>query len=250
MTTATSLAVIVAVGAAVGGFIQGLSGFAFGLVALGIWAWTIDPALAGALVVFGSLVGQVLSLGTVRRGLEAARILPFIAGGLLGVPIGVVLLRHIDPQGFKLAVGIILLLWCPTMLLARNLPRIASGGRWADAGAGWVGGVMGGLGGLTGPAPILWCALRGWGRDTQRAVFQSFNLLMQGVIMAAYVATGTIGSETVWLFAIVAPAMLIPTLIGARLYRRFSDSGFRRLILLLLTASGAMLVVSSLATLL
>jgi uncharacterized protein len=244
------LAAVVAIGAAAGGFIQGLSGFAFGLVALGIWAWTIDPVPAGSLVVFGSLLGQLLSLHTVRRRLEAARILPFILGGLFGVPIGVVMLRHIDPQGFKLAVGIILLIWCPTMLLARSLPRISRGGRWADAGAGWVGGVMGGLGGLTGPAPTLWCALRGWDRDTQRAVFQSFNLVMQAVIMAAYIATGTIGVAEAWLFAIVAPAMLVPTLIGARLYRRFSDAGFQRLILLLLTASGAILVASSVPRLL
>ena len=34
--------------------------------------------------------------------------------------------------------------------------------------------------------------------------------------------------------------------IGARLYRRFSDTGFQRLVLLLLTASGALLVVSAL----
>jgi uncharacterized protein len=241
-----SLVAVVALGAVLGGFVQGLSGFAFGLVALGIWAWTIDPALAGSLVVFGSLLGQLLSLGTVRQALDAARIGPFVAGGLLGVPIGVVLLRHIDPTGFKLAVGIILLVWCPTMLLARSLPRITHGGRWADAGAGWIGGVMGGLGGLTGPAPTLWCTLRGWDRDTQRAVFQSFNLVMQLVIMAAYIATGTIGANELWMFAVVAPAMLVPTLIGARLYRRFSDAGFRRLILLLLTASGAVLVLSSL----
>jgi hypothetical protein len=35
-------------------------------------------------------------------------------------------------------------------------------------------------------------------------------------------------------------------LIGARLYRRFSDAGFQRLVLLLLTASGALLVIASL----
>ncbi len=64
--------------------------------------------------------------------------------------------------------------------------------------------------------------------------------------MAAYIATGTIDASTARLFAIVAPAMLVPTLIGARLYRRFSDEAFRRLILLLLTASGAVLVVSTL----
>ena len=165
------------------------------------------------------------------------------------MPVGVALLHRIDPVGFKFAVGIILLVWCPTMLLARRLPQVAGGGRWADAGAGWVGGVMGGLGGLTGPAPTLWCALRGWGRDTQRAVFQSFNLVLQAVTMAVYLATGTIGAEAAWLFAIVGPAMLVPTLIGARLYSRFSDAGFRRMVLLLLTLSGAFLVISSLSRL-
>lgn len=245
----SSLIAAVALGAVLGGFVQGLSGFAFGLVALGIWAWTIDPTLAGPLVVFGSLLGQVLSFHTVRRGLDPGRLLPFIIGGLIGIPLGVALLRHIDPTGFKLAVGIVLLVWCPAMLLLRDLPRVRGGGRWADGIAGWLGGVMGGLGGLTGPSPTLWCALRGWGRDEQRAVFQSYNLVMQAVTMAAYIATGTITLDTAWLFAIVAPAMLVPTLIGARLYRRFSDAGFQRLVLLLLTASGALLVVSALSQL-
>jgi uncharacterized protein len=155
------------------------------------------------------------------------------------------LLHHIDPRGFKLAVGLILVIWCPAMLLAGDLPRVTAGGRWADAAVGWIGGIMGGLGGLTGPAPTLWCTLRGWDRDAQRAVFQSFNFAMQGVTMAMYVATGTIDGGTARLFAIVAPAMLVPTLIGARLYRRFSDAAFRRLILLLLTASGAVLIAST-----
>jgi uncharacterized membrane protein YfcA len=247
---ALSLVLVVAIGAAAGGFVQGLSGFAFGLVALGIWAWSVEPETAGPLVVFGSLIGQLLSLHAVRHALETARLWPFILGGLLGIPLGVILLQQINPLAFKLVVGIILLVWCPTVLLARRLPHVTAGGRWADAAAGWVGGVMGGLGGLTGPAPTLWCALRGWGRDTQRAVFQGFNLVMQAVTMAAYVAAGTIGADTLGLFAIVAPAMLIPTLIGARLYRRFSDTGFRRLVLLLLTLSGAILVLSSLVQLL
>jgi uncharacterized membrane protein YfcA len=245
-----SFLAVVAAGAAAGGFIQGLSGFAFGLVALAIWAWWIDPAVAGALVVFGSLLGQVLSLGTVRHRLQPSLLIPFIVGGAIGVPLGVVLLRYIDPIGFKLVVGVILLVWCPAMLLPRSLPRVTGGGRWADGAAGWVGGVMGGLGGLTGPAPTLWCVLRGWGRDTQRAVFQTFNLAMQALTMTVYVATGTIGRDTALLFGIVAPAMLVPTLIGAKLYRRFSDAGFQLLILALLTASGALLVASSLAQML
>jgi uncharacterized membrane protein YfcA len=230
--------------------VQGLSGFAFGLVAMAVWAWSLDPVLAGPLVVFGSLVGQLLSLGSIRRGFDLRRVLPFVAGGVLGVPLGVALLRHIDPLAFKLAVGVLLVVWCPAMLLARDLPRVVRGGRLADAGAGLAGGVMGGLGGLTGPAPTLWATLRGWNRDAQRAVFQAFNLSMHGLTMAAYLATGTISAEAARLCLVVAPAMLVPTLVGARLYRRFSDTAFRKIVLGLLAASGAVLVVTTLPKLL
>ena len=241
-----SLIGAVALGAAAGGFVQGLSGFAFGLVALAIWAWALDPVLAGPLVVCGSLLGQMLSIGTLRRGFDAGRVLPFIAGGALGVPLGVALLHRIDPDAFKLGVGILLVVWSTAMLLARDLPRIAAGGRWADGAAGLVGGVMGGLGGLTGPAPTLWTVLRGWDRDSQRAVFQSFNLAMQGLTLAAYLATGALSAEAARLCLVVAPAMLVPTLLGARLYRRFSDASFQKIVLALLAASGVVLVATAL----
>ena len=236
---------VVALGAAAGGFVQGLSGFAFGLVALSFWAWVLDPVLAGPLTVFCSLLGQLLSLGALRRGFEARLALPFIAGGVLGVPIGVALLQRIDPEAFRLAVGLLLMLWCPAMLLARDLPRVERGGRLADAAAGMLGGVMGGLGGLTGPAPTLWVTLRGWGRDAQRSVFQGFNLAMHALTMAAYLASGTFPAAAWPLCLVAAPAMLLPALLGARLYRRFSDTAFRRVVLGLLAISGVVLVVGA-----
>ena len=52
-----SLYLVVALGAAVAGFVQGLSGFAFGLVAMSFWAWTVEPQLAALLAVFGALTG-------------------------------------------------------------------------------------------------------------------------------------------------------------------------------------------------
>ena len=69
--------VIVVVGTAVAGFVQGLSGFGFGLVAMGIWAWSLDPVLAGPLVVFGSLIGQFVASGALWRALNPWRALPF-----------------------------------------------------------------------------------------------------------------------------------------------------------------------------
>lgn len=232
-------------GALAGGLVQGLSGFAFGLVAMTVWAWVIAPQLAGPLVVFGSLVGQLLSLGTFRRSLHIRRVAPFVLGGCAGTPIGVWLLHRIDPAAFKLAVGLILVAYCPVMLFMRASPRVTAGGRLADGGVGLVGGVMGGLGGLNGPAPTLWCYLRGWSMHEQRAVFQTFSLCMQALTLTIYAGSGLITRETLGLFAIVAPAMVVPTLIGVRLYARFSEARFRQLILVLLTVSGAVLLLAS-----
>jgi len=47
------------------------------------------------------------------------------------------------------------------------------------------------------------------------------------------------------LFAIIVPAMLVPTLLGARVYVGISDVTFRRVVLGLLTLSGIALLVSS-----
>src|SRR4051812_49543946 len=81
------LILTVAIGAALAGFVQGLSGFGFGLTAMSIWAWTLEPKLAASLAVFGGLVGQTIAAFTVRRGWDWRAPLPLILGGPAGPPL-------------------------------------------------------------------------------------------------------------------------------------------------------------------
>jgi uncharacterized protein len=192
------------------------------------------------------LVGQSIATRAMWPSLNPWRALPFIIGGILGAPLGVALLHTIDPVAFKASVGVLLVVWCPVMIFARDLPRVRWGGKWMDAVVGWIGGVMGGLGGLTGPAPILWAALRGWDRHAQRGTFQVYNIVMQALTMAMYIVAGTVPRDTWPLFVIMVPAMLVPSLIGYRLYHRVSDVTFRRVVMGLLTVSGAVLILTSL----
>jgi len=241
---------VLVVGAALAGFVQGLSGFAFSLVSMSIWAWTVEPRLAAVLAVFGGLCGQIVAAVTVRRGFGWRRLGPFVVGGLAGLPLGLLLLPHLDVVLFKGLLGTLLVVWCPAMLLASRLPRITHGGRLADGVAGLLGGLMGPLGGFTGAIPTLWCTLRGFEKEAQRAVVQNFNLAMLSVTMASYFATGVVTREMWPMFAVVGPAMLIPSLLGARLYLGLSEVAFRRLVLGLLTASGVALLVSAVPKLL
>ena len=245
-----SVFLVVALGAVVAGFVQGLSGFAFGMVAMSFWAWALEPRLAATLAVFGALTGQILAAISVRRGFSLQLLLPFIVGGLMGIPLGVLLLPHLDMAWFKVILGGLLVLWCPVMLLSKHLPMISVGGRLADGIVGMAGGVLGGIGGVTGTIPTLWCTLRGYPKDAQRAVIQNFNLSMLAVTMAIYLATGIVTREMLPMFAVVAPAMLVPTLLGTRVYIGISEARFRQIVLGLLTASGLAMLASSLPRLL
>ncbi|WP_442597751.1 sulfite exporter TauE/SafE family protein [Parapusillimonas sp. JC17] len=240
-----SIYIVAVVGAVAAAFVQGLSGFGFGLVAMSIWAWVLEPRLAAALAVFGALTGQVIAAVTVRRGFDLKRLAPFVLGGLLGVPLGVALLPKLDIVWFKAILGALLVVWCPVMLMARRLPHVEAGGRLLDGAVGVTGGIMGGLGGFTGIVPSLWCTLRGLGKDTQRAVIQNFNLSMLIVTMGSYIATGIVTRDMLPVFGMMIPAILVPSLLGARVYIGISENAFRQVVLGLLTASGIAMLAAS-----
>jgi uncharacterized membrane protein YfcA len=233
-------------GTVMAAFVSGVSGFAFGMVALTVWAWALDPRLLSPMIVFGSLVAQIVSLGTARRGLDWTRLLPFLIPGIIGVPLGVLLLGVIDLAWFRATTGVLLIVYGAGMLLAGDLPPLRHGGRLADGAIGLVGGIMGGLAGLSGPVPVLWCTLRRWDKDAQRAMFQSFNLTIQALTIASYGWSGILTAEIGWIFALMLPAILLPTWLGARLYHRISEAAFRKLVLSLLLLSGCVLVGSTL----
>lgn len=229
---------------------QGLTGFGFGLVAMSFWAWVLDPKLAAVLAVFGALTGQLLAAFTVRRGFDWQRVAPFVLGGLLGLPIGLWLLPQLDAVRFRAGIGALLALWCPLMLFSSRLPALRFGGRWADAVAGACGGFMGPLGGFTGAIPTLWCTLRGMERDAQRAVIQNFNLTMLAVTLATYLAGGIVTAPMLPMMAVVAPALVLPALLGMKVYLGISPQAFRQVVLALLTASGVAMLASALPPLL
>jgi uncharacterized membrane protein YfcA len=250
MTGVPDLLLPLIAGAALAGFVQGLSGFGFAMTAMSVWAWTLDPRLAATLGVFGSLVGQILSAVTVRRGWDWRRLWPFVAGGLLGLPLGLAVLPRLDVHLFKAMLGTLLVVLCPLMFFAARLPRITRGGHVADGLSGVGGGMLAGLGGFSGVVPTLWCTLRGMEKDAQRSVIQNFNLSLLAVTFASYLATGIVTREMLPAMAVVVPAILVPSMLGARLSLGISEAGFRKVVLGLLTGAGVAMLVSAVPVLL
>ncbi|MBX9592937.1 MAG: sulfite exporter TauE/SafE family protein, partial [Magnetospirillum sp.] len=223
----TSL-LLIGAGAAAGAFVSGVSGFAYGLVALSLWSWQVEPALLAPMVVFGSLVAQLFGLHALGHPLEWRPAVPLVVGGTAGVPIGVALLDHINLPVFQLVVGLLLTAYALTAFLAAGQARTRDGGRMLHGTIGFAGGILGGLAGLHGSLPALWATLCGWSKERQRSVFLSFNTAMAVLILIWLAAVGKMGPETVPMFAVILPATVVPAWLGTRVYRGLGGAGFRR----------------------
>ena len=228
------------------GFVNGLSGTGYALMALGFWLQAMPPATAAPLVALCSIVGHLQGLRTIWSGVRWPRLWPFLAAGLLGVPLGTALLEHVRTQPLKLGVGVLLIVYSAWMGLVRRPPIVTGGGRAADAAAGFVGGVMGGMTSLSGPAPIIWVQLRGWPKDEQRGVMQPFNMAVLAAALLAAAVAGLL-DRTFWIWAAVSvPTSVIASRLGLMLYGKTNDAVFRLLVLALLAVSGVTLIVSAL----
>lgn len=243
---ATGDIVLVVTGALVAGFVNGLSGTGYALASLGFWLHAMSPVTAAPLTALCGVVGHIQSLPRIWAGVSWPRLWPYLLAGLIGVPIGTTLLDRVQVQPLKVGVGLFLIAYVSWIAFMRHPPIVRGGGRLADAAVAFVGGVMGGLASLSGPAPTIWAQLRGWNKHEQRAVNQPFNMSVLGfAVISAGVAGFLDRTFFVWA-AIAVPCTLIGARIGLMLYGRIDDAQFRRIVLVLLGLSGATLIASAL----
>jgi uncharacterized membrane protein YfcA len=238
--------VLLVAGALAGGYVVGLAGFGTALMALGLWLYALPPSVAVPLVLISSVVAQTSTMPSMWRSIDFKLVLPFLIGGIAGVPLGTMLIAHADPKLFKLSVGVFLLIFPAALYFNRTTIAWSFGGRAADGLVGFAGGILGGLAGISGPLPILWASVRGWGKDERRGIFQIFNWTVLAVALCLQAGTGLITMEVIRLALLAVPVTIFGAWLGARTYHMLSDGNFRDVVLGLLFLSGIGLVWSSL----
>jgi uncharacterized protein len=221
--------------------VAGLAGFAFGIVAAAIWLHVITPVETASLIVGFGLIVQGVAVWKLRNALDWRRLWPFVAGAAPGVPLGVAILDWTNPAHVRAGIGALLVLYV-LYGLARPKMQPVAGGPLVDAGVGFLNGVLGGVTGLAGIMATIWCGLRGWPKDVQRAVFQPVGVATFIMCAAWLGGTGAVAAHTVKLFLLGLPFLLAGTWLGLNLYGRLDEEGFRKIVLALLLVSGVALL--------
>lgn len=238
---------------AVAAVFSGLSGFGFS--AIGCLSLLILPPQIGiALLMVLSLVTQASNLDSLwpelrRHALPWSRpdgVMPYLSGGTVGMPAGLVILMSLDARDLTLALGALLIsysVWSLFKPSCLQLPNPAPA-RLRSFLVGAAGGVVGGFSAFPGSALVIWNGISGIGKERARALTQPFILWMQLVGLSLVIATRPrLFDALFWVtFAGAVPAALLGNALGVAIYRTTGDLGYRRITFAALGLSGFGLV--------
>ena len=152
------------------------------------------------------------------------------------------LLTYINSAYLRLGVGVLLVLYA-IYSLARPAFKPMKIGAATDIGIGFVNGLVGGVTGLGGGVSTISCQWGGWTRDAQRAVFQPVLFAAFVVISISLTVTGAFTAETIKLYGLGLPLMLVGIWSGFKLYGKIDDEMFRKVVLILILLAGLSLIV-------
>jgi uncharacterized protein len=222
-------------------FVLGLAGFGNGLVALAFLPLVMSPVTAIVLLTVYTVLATIVIFVPLRRDFDPTGMPALLLGTVLGTPLGVWVLATLPASMLTRLIGLVLL--AVVALEWRGAyPERLPGARWAIA-AGVAAGALGAAVGTPGPPVVLYTASQGWSPRTMKANLQAFFLVNQTVIVIWYWWAGLLTAE-VWRYAAL---FLLPTAIGLlagmALFARVDQARFRRIVFMILFASGVVLLV-------
>jgi len=234
-------------GAAAGGFINGLSGTGTALFALGFYLAVLDPTTSVLMVALLAILVGVQGLFIVRNSIFAnkARSLRFTLSGLVGVPIGLMLLNTIDVNNLKIIVAAFLILYGVYFSFRSSLPTIEKKTPIIDTLIAFIGGTLGGAAALSGAVPQIWLSLRPWPKSDLRAMLQPFNFAVLGTTSIILLLAGNYDKKLLFGLMITLPVGYLSAQLGLYIFKLIDDTLYRRTLVILTLCMGVVTLSST-----
>ncbi len=216
--------------------------FGTALFTLGFWLQIMSPIQAVSISLALAIVSGIPGLRLVWEDIQPKLLLRFLIPAIVGIPIGTLLLLVASAQVMTFLVAVLLLSYGLYFGFRSSLPSMKFELPFVDRLIGFLGGILGGMAGLSGALPTMWLSLRDWEKGKIRGILQPFNsiILIIAAMGAAY--HGGYSWHTFGLMLYATPAALLGTIIGIKLFKVVDDRMFRKTLILLMLVSGLSLM--------
>jgi len=222
------------------GLIQGLTGFGSVLVAIPLLCLVIDIKTAVPLCILNNIIITTTLARQLRKDIDRKKILPLCIGALPGIVLGSTVLKEIDATVIQLFLGILLVTYSIYSLVVLPKPRkIHPVWAWV---IGFSAGIMGAIFSIGGPPAIIYATLKNWSKDEVKATLTGFFLVNSYLIGVAHWLTGVTTRQSLNLFLVSAPFVLVGTLGGSHLYTLLPKKKYVKIIYLFLIVMGGVMI--------
>ena len=225
-------------------FVRGFTGFGGALIMVPLLALVWD--IRAVIVIVGLLqtaTGAQL-VRTSRKLVDRARLKRLLAGSLVGLAIGTLLLAVLPVNWIARILGVFTILVGGRIVIQlRGEPPAAVEPHPATtAGVSLLAGTLHGLIGTSGPVIVPYLHRIMPSPGALRATLLAYFFALDVLRLVGYAPLGLITSEIVWRGALLLPIGVLGSLLGSRLHLRVRPQLFQVAVGTLLCVTGALLI--------
>jgi len=235
----------------VGAATQRIAGMGFAMMVAPFVILAFGPLQGVVLVNLCGATAAFITVFSLRSGIRWATFWWLLVSSLLGVGIGLLLVRALDVPTFQTVVGVVLILAIVGSTLVARTSLHVAGLRWTLA-AGVTTGALVSSAGIGGPPMSIYAVLSRWEQRSFAATMQPYTAAISLVAVAASLLTAPRSwpslSTVEWL--LVAAAIIGGLLVGGLLSRVVSPRVGRVIVVVLALVGAVITLVSGLTGLL
>ena len=224
------------------------SAFGFGeaLIAVPLLAFVLPVGIAAPVAVLVSITVAVIVLAQDWRHVNVRSAAWLVGSTLVGIPLGLILLRTVPEPIVKGALGVVVAGFAALTLWRQGVYELH------DDRHAWLfgvsAGVLGGAYGMNGPPLVVYGALRRWPPERFRATLQGYFLPASIIGMAGYWIAGLWTPSVNRYYLLSLPTVLVAIAAGRAINRRVDARRFFTFVHVGLIAIGVGLLLMSLVT--
>lgn len=221
-------------------FTHSVAGFGFAMVSMPPLVGLVGVRVATPMTALLSILIQVPILLRYRKSFRWPNIVQLAITVTLGVPIGVLALKRVNPDIITTLLGVIVAGYALYSFFAPRLPELKSP-LWAYP-FGLLSGILSGAYSTGGPPLIIYADFKQWEPAEFKVNLQGIFMFTSAAQMISHLAAHNL-TVTVWkdvLFAL--PGVIVGAVIGLSLDKVINLVLFRKIVLFLLVLLGLRLI--------
>ena len=247
--TVTMIVLVVAV-VFVGALMRATFGFGEAVISMPLLALLpINLHTSISLIGLAGLTVAGITIPFGWRHIDRSILIWLSAATLLGIPVGLALVKFAPAGIVTKTLGIFLIVYSMYSLLIRDvIAQTTASSRLNNTGwvfpFGFAAGALGSAYNVTGIPVVVYGTLRRWNSSRFHGTLQA-HFLVAGIFVVTGQALGGLWTASLlWLYGLSLPAIIIATLLGLFLHHHIPTKKFTRSVFFVILALGILLLVN------